>query len=194
MAATHEVFSRNDALQEIESLGTRNTDERSNSAAINGQVKTNAALQSGDVVKLGEHRLLIEIEHVGGFQPDNPALYDATINTNSETTQGTIGNPGRLDEVTDTGEVFFVLNRSLIVVGQDEAADIEIHGRSIAPYHAEILYKDGTYTLKHVDGSQKVNVNGSPVEEHVLEDNDVITIGDRRFVYRASKRSASPTN
>ena len=67
-------------------------------------------------------------------------LYRSTMRATDADIKGPIKNPGRLVGVRE-------LDFSIIVIGSDPAADVQIKGRSIAEYHAEIAHVDGTYTI-----------------------------------------------
>jgi pSer/pThr/pTyr-binding forkhead associated (FHA) protein len=111
-------------------------------------------------------------------------IYDPTIKTSTDELGGPVENPGSLVEATPNGEVTFVLDLSVVIIGCDDAADIKFEGRSIAPYHAEIVYDDGEYSIRHVDGSALVLINGQALDESTLADGDAIAIGERAFTFR----------
>jgi pSer/pThr/pTyr-binding forkhead associated (FHA) protein len=111
-------------------------------------------------------------------------IYDPTIKTSIDELNGPIENPGSLVEATSQGETAILLDRSIIIIGCDEAADIKVEGRSIAPYHAEITHDNGEYQIRHLEGSAPVCVNGEAVSESILADGDSIAIRDRTFTFR----------
>jgi pSer/pThr/pTyr-binding forkhead associated (FHA) protein len=111
-------------------------------------------------------------------------LHKSTIRLPSDSIRGSVENPGYLVSRTDDGDDAVRLDRNIIIIGNDDTAEVEISGRRIAPYHAEIACDRGNYTLRHCDGREKVKVNGKVVTEHVLNDGDVIAIGDHWFTFR----------
>ena len=113
------------------------------------------------------------------------STFDPTIKTTIEDINGPIESPGALVEDGTT----FVLDRSIVILGCDEAADIRIDERSVAPYHAEISHNDGKYTIRHLDGSAPVSVGGKAVKEVELSDGDNVAIGGRFFTFRKEARS-----
>ena len=117
---------------------------------------------------------------------DPTELFDPTVRTTLEEAQGSVDEPGRLVEVTDDGEATIVLDRLLILIGKDPAADIVVEGRMVADYHAEITYEDGRYTLRHLEGRRRLTVGGKAVKEQILSDCDEIELAERTFVFRAS--------
>ena len=96
---------------------------------------------------------------------------------------GPVKDPGSLVEVSRERETVWVLDRSIVIVGSDEAADVRIENKSIAPYHAEIVNDDGGYRIRHLDGSAPVCVNGEPKDESPLVDGDSIAFGECTFIF-----------
>lgn len=121
-----------------------------------------------------------------------PELYDPTIQTTTDEARGTIENPGRLIEPTDEGENVIELDRPLILVGCDPAADIVVTGRMVADYHAEITYENGFYVLRHLEGRRKITVGGKSIKEYILADCDEIQLADRIFVFREPATQPQP--
>jgi pSer/pThr/pTyr-binding forkhead associated (FHA) protein len=96
--------------------------------------------------------------------------------------KGTVDNPGRL-EPAGAGEAI-VLDRCIIIVGDDALADARIAGKGIANYHVEILFEDPSYRIRHLDGKADVTVNGRKVEDSVLKDGDSVAIGEHAWHFR----------
>jgi len=122
----------------------------------------------------------------------DPKLYDPTFKTTVDEVQGTIGNPGRLVEKTSDEEATIELNRSLILIGSDPAADIIVEDSKATDYIAEITHENSFYTLRRLENRSTVTVDNKPVEEHVLADGDEIQFADRTFLYRAPAQPNQP--
>ncbi len=114
-----------------------------------------------------------------------PEQYDPTVRTTVDEVRGTVECPGSLVEATGDGEKVIELDRLLVLIGSDPAADIVIADRGVADYHAEITYEKGFYVLRHLEGRRGVAVNGKSIKEYILEDNDEIQIADHVFVFKA---------
>jgi pSer/pThr/pTyr-binding forkhead associated (FHA) protein len=125
---------------------------------------------------------------------DAPELYDPTIRTTVDEARGTIENPGRLIELTDDGQRVVDLDRPLMLIGRDPAADVVVEGRMVADYHAEINYENGVYVLRHLEGRRKLTVGGKSIKEYILTDCDEIQLADRKFVFRAPATQSRPTD
>jgi len=111
-------------------------------------------------------------------------LHKSTVRLPSDDVRGTVDDPGYLVARTDAGDEAVRLDRRIMIVGNDATAEIEIDGRNIAAYHAEITYDDGDYTIQHCDGREKVKINGKAATQQVLSDGDVIAIGDHWFTFK----------
>lgn len=125
----------------------------------------------------------------GKCQPD---LFDPTVRTTVDEVQGTIDNPGLLIETIDGNETTVSLNRPLILIGNDSAADIVVQSSRSADYIAEIVFESDFYILRLLDDRSAVTVGGKQVTEHILADGDEIQLSDRLFVY-AAPAQADPT-
>jgi pSer/pThr/pTyr-binding forkhead associated (FHA) protein len=119
-------------------------------------------------------------------------LYDPTVRTTVDEARGTIDNPGRLVGTLGDEETVFELDRPLILIGSDPAADIIVENRKAADYIAEITYESGFYVVRRLDERTAVTVGDKPIEEHILDEGDEIQLADRVFVYRAPAESIEP--
>ena len=108
--------------------------------------------------------------------------FHTTIRTSMDDVKGTVENPARL-EPAGGGEPV-VLDRCIIIVGDDVLADTRIGGKGIANYHAEILFEKTAYRIRHLDGKADVTVNGRKVEDSVLKDGDSVAIGEHAWQFR----------
>jgi pSer/pThr/pTyr-binding forkhead associated (FHA) protein len=114
-----------------------------------------------------------------------PDMYDPTVRTTVDEVQGSIDNPGRLIENTGDVETAFELDRPLILIGNDPAADIIVENSKLADYIAEITYESEFYILRRLDDRCTVTVGSKPAKEYILADGDEIQLADRTFKYRA---------
>jgi len=108
--------------------------------------------------------------------------FQTTIRTSMDDVKGSVDNPGRLEPAGD-GETI-VLDRCIIIIGDDEAADARISGKGIAAYHVEILFDNSAYRIRHLDGSAEVTVNGRKVQDQILKDGDSVAIGEHAWQLR----------
>ena len=159
-----------------------------NGIQVNGVQPHETVLKNGDVITLGKHRITCHVQP-GDAAVADPSLYDRTMTAEPGELAGTIENPGWLTE--GDRDVTYLLDWPLILIGSSEAADIVVTGKSIAPHHAEIEWQDGMYTLRHLEGARAVKVDGSAIDECVLEDKCAISIGDWACMFHAPDPSST---
>jgi len=81
------------------------------------------------------------------------------------------------------GQVFSLGNR-VLVVGRDPNADIVLHPDSAASRrHAEVVLLNGNWSLRDLGSANGTILNGRPVREERLTDQDEMEIGDNVFVF-----------
>lgn len=70
------------------------------------------------------------------------------------------------------------------LIGRHASADIRLPDLSVSRYHAILTVSDGVWTITDLGSKSGLFINGSLVREAVLHENDVITIGSRRLIFR----------
>lgn len=71
-----------------------------------------------------------------------------------------------------------------ILIGRHASADIRIQDMSVSRYHAMLNVTDGKWTINDIGSKSGIYVNGELVRHVRLYDNDVITLGNRRLIFR----------
>jgi pSer/pThr/pTyr-binding forkhead associated (FHA) protein len=171
-------------------LMIRDCDSRTG-VALNGVRVERAMLTHGDVVTIGGHQIVCQVVGPDGQVASDPALFEATILSAGDG-RDPEQTPGVLTETSPDRERQHAINRGLLTIGSDEAADVVINGRNIAPCHAEIRLLDGHYLLRHLDGRTRIKVNGKSIQACALEDGCAITIGEFSFRFHATANAATP--
>ncbi len=100
----------------------------------------------------------------------------------------------RLEAVTGPlkGVVFPIVGER-VSIGSDPSNELSIYDASIAAAHCLITCRGGVVAVTDLESGQGTFVNGVPVRERILEDRDVITIGDCELVFRNGSEIA-PSN
>jgi transcriptional regulator with GAF, ATPase, and Fis domain len=98
----------------------------------------------------------------------------------------------RLEAVTGPlkGVVFPIVGER-VSVGSDPSNELSIYDASIAAAHCLITCHGGAIAIIDLESGQGTFVNGVPVRQRVLEDRDVITIGECEMVFRNGSEIAS---
>lgn len=75
-----------------------------------------------------------------------------------------------------------------VLIGRHASADIRLPDLSVSRYHAILTVSDGKWSIKDMGSKSGLFINGSMVKEAVLNENDVITLGNRRLIFRKRGR------
>lgn len=70
------------------------------------------------------------------------------------------------------------------LIGRHASADIRLPDLSVSRYHAILTVSGGVWTITDLGSKSGLFINGSLVHEAVLRENDQITIGNRRLIFR----------
>jgi pSer/pThr/pTyr-binding forkhead associated (FHA) protein len=163
-----------------------------NGTLLNGKRIGRAKLTEGDKITIGKHTIVYCLQE-GCVEPSGETIeqFDQTMVINTdETDSASPVEPSpdvripALVQKTKEGDRVIKLKRSNTIIGKTLTADIEINGFLIAEQHAEIAAEDGTFVLRHLHGLRKVTVAGKPIREHVLQNNDIIRIGNEEFIFQ----------
>ena len=98
----------------------------------------------------------------------------------------------RLEAVTGPLKgVVFPITGERVSIGSDVSNELSIYDVSIAAAHCLITRHGDAVAVTDLESGQGTFVNGVPVRERVLEDNDTITIGECELVFRSGNEIAS---
>lgn len=171
-----------------------------NGTLLNGSKVGCAKLGHRDVLRVGKHDIVF-LKQEGREVPEdvyNEGL-DQTVIISGVRRGVPLTGPGtmpqeqpatdtqqlhpRLLEKTPDGDRIIELLKPALVFGNDETADVSIHGFLVAAHHAEIVRRGDHYVIRHLKGFRKVKVGGKSVSETVLKPNDTIEIANREFTF-----------
>ncbi len=77
----------------------------------------------------------------------------------------------------------YPLEKKRLVIGRLPACDIHIDNLAVSAQHATITYYRGKYSIKDMDSTNGVYVNGERVEKHNLQHLDIIEISKYQLKY-----------
>ena len=86
-------------------------------------------------------------------------------------------------ELAEQGTTY-TLGCDEVLIGRHASADIRLPDLSVSRYHAILTVSEGKWTIKDMGSKSGLFINGSMVKEAVLNENDVITLGNRRLIFR----------
>ena len=105
---------------------------------------------------------IAELEHAVGVEPEPPRLF---VTRDGET----------LKELT--------FDQPRLLIGRSEHNDIAIPSRFVSRHHLLLVRHGSTTFMMDLNSSNGTFVNSKRVSNHVLIDNDVITVGNHRIKF-----------
>ncbi len=102
--------------------------------------------------------------------------------------------------VLQYGGQYYPLNKPEITIGSDQSCDIRIENNpQVLPMHARIVSRTGQVFLTYMQRGAAIWVNGLPVSQQALQDQDEIAVGDlntrlKLLLNRNSVGTPSPVN
>ncbi|MSP11551.1 MAG: DUF2662 domain-containing protein [Chloroflexi bacterium] len=76
------------------------------------------------------------------------------------------------------------LSQATLNIGRMLQNDVVISHTSVSRRHAQIIWRGGRYILVDLRSANGTRVNGQRVQEHVLQENDQIRIGEVEVVFK----------
>lgn len=88
----------------------------------------------------------------------------------------------------------FPLKKEVVLVGRSIGSDILLNDKSISRRHAQIIKGPDGFVIKDLDSRNGTFVNNKRVEEHLIRDNDEVSLGNLsfNFLYPASMKKNRP--
>jgi pSer/pThr/pTyr-binding forkhead associated (FHA) protein len=73
------------------------------------------------------------------------------------------------------------LIRETMVIGRRESCDIRMPFPNISGIHCELAFKDGYWTIRDLNSTNGIKVNGQRVVKKLLHPGDEVSIGKRKY-------------
>ncbi|MBT9588121.1 FHA domain-containing protein [bacterium] len=86
----------------------------------------------------------------------------------------------------------FPLNKSHVVIGRDVRCDVMVNHHSVSRRHAEVVRLAEGYLFRDMGSKNGCFVNGQRVQEYLLQEGDVIAVGDVQLNFEAPRRTEAP--
>ena len=90
--------------------------------------------------------------------------------------------PARLFQISSRKE--HILSNKKTTIGKKKNADIRFSGIFVPRIEIEIDKNNNDYTIRKIRGKKSVTINGEKIEEKILEEEDLISIGSEEFVFK----------
>lgn len=82
----------------------------------------------------------------------------------------------------------YALECDEILIGRHASADIRLNDMSVSRYHAMLNVTDGKWIITDLDSKSGLYINGIRVQQIRLRENDVISMGGSRLIFRRKQR------
>jgi len=157
-----------------------------NGLEVDGRICSEALIEDGAQVKIGKHTLCFEAEAERSpvSTPAGPESFEATMQF---TMTPRLANPSCLVEQGPEGEVSYLIDTPLFLMGKSDASDVRLDGLLIADFHVEIKVNEDEHQIAHLGGRRKLKVNGKATSKCVLRDEDTIEIAGRTFRFQVPR-------
>jgi pSer/pThr/pTyr-binding forkhead associated (FHA) protein len=157
-----------------------------NGVFVNGlRISHAQALSHGDLVQIGDYRIILQDESLADVievSSDSKQTLPDPHNVRAATL---LDRPNRLVMLAGPSPgAEFPLDRDRMTVGRAEDASISINHNSVSRLHCEVhALGDGRFEIVDKGSSNGVRVNGSELRRGIVEQGDVIELGDVRFKF-----------
>ena len=82
----------------------------------------------------------------------------------------------------------FPLNKDQVFIGREVRCDVMINNDSVSRRHAEVVRLAEGWLIRDLDSRNGTYVNGQRIQEYVLEEGDLITIGDVNLTFEGPRQ------
>lgn len=164
-----------------------------NGVYVNGtRVEQTKSLQHGDLVQIGDYRIVLQNEQAE--ESANKKTAPSLETTMSTITAGTGGRGRELLErpsrlvmlVGPTPGTEYSVEAPRLVVGRGEDSGIIVDHNSVSRVHAEVVRIDETrWEIIDRGSSNGLRVNRVDLSQRILEPGDVVELGDVQFRFVA---------
>jgi pSer/pThr/pTyr-binding forkhead associated (FHA) protein len=170
-----------------------------NGVFVNGLRVTHAQpLANGDLVQIGDYRIVLQVEVAEGAQPAPADVANDVKQTvpgirNPHTAQ--LQRPNRLVMLAGPAPgTEFPLEDERLTIGRAAEAGISVNHNSVSRIHCEVhALGDGRFEIIDKESSNGVRVNGTDLRRGIVEPGDVIELGDVQFKFVAAGQIFRPS-
>ncbi len=171
-----------------------------NGSFVNEQLISTHLLQNSDIITIGKHSLVFQLERKGKAEKTSTGTLDQTMvmdtEKHREMLKSSTSETGKEQPKTSTkntigvlaylsgGEGEIILTKKMTKIGKDPSSDIVISGLMVGKPAATISRRPNAYFFSYVGGMAKPKINGEVVKETVkLKEFDAIEIGSVKMQF-----------
>ncbi len=171
--------------------------ESLNGTFVNNRKISEEVLKDEDKITIGKYSLIYHTE--SSAPTDDMANLDGTMVLNTKRQKQMLENDqmerkivekygGSVligEENTDFAE--YKLDREVTTIGKAKFVHIKARGFLLSGIQAKIVNENNGYSIINLGKKGKTQINGEPVERHVLKNGDLITVGKSTFKFIEGK-------
>lgn len=94
--------------------------------------------------------------------------------------------------VSDTGSTY-PISTFPFVIGRGNECDLVLQGKGVSRKHAEIVFQSGRFVVNDMESLNGIKVNGYKIARVILEENDVIKLGEVSLTFHSGEEEGGST-
>lgn len=191
--------SRKHALIEFNNNAAVVIDNESlNGTFVNNRKISEEVLRNEDVITIGKYSLVYHSQAVQG--KESATEFDGTMVLRTKRQKQLLENDKKVQEIVDRygGSVLlgeenvefseYKIDREVTTIGKAKFVHLRARGFLLSGIQAKIVMEDNGYALVNLGRSGKTKVNGEEIEQCMLKNGDLITVGKSTFKFVEGKR------
>jgi len=170
----------------------------SNGTRLNGSLVTRASLSPGDVINLGSTTLRYE-SAAPAVEADNTIIdneTDLTSTLQQAALSMTINETNTSRLVIHTPEKTWEVSLEgvdSLTIGRAPDNEVVIDHSSVSRRHARLARRGNSYVVRDLDSTNGTWLGDQRIEEHILQDSNVLRIGNAQVVFKCGFTSEELT-
>ncbi len=190
--------SRKHAMIEFNNNAVLVIDNESlNGTFLNNRKIAEEVLREDDIITIGKYQLIF---HNQSSSPiDDPSGFDGTMVLNTKAQKELMENDKKEREIIERygGSVLlgeensefseYRIERDVSTIGKAKFVHIRAKGFFLASIQAKIVKDKNVYTLVNLGNKRKTQVNGEPIEQAILKNGDLLTVGKSTYKFVEGK-------
>ncbi len=190
--------SRKHALIEFNNNAAVIIDNESlNGTFVNNRKVNEEVLRDDDVITIGKYNLIYHNQ--SSQEADGVADFDGTMVLNTKKQKKMIENDRMEKEIVSKhdGSVLigeenadfseFRIDRDVTTFGKAKFCHVRVKGFWLSGIQAKLVKEDNLYSMVNLGKKGKTQVNGEPIEQCVLKNGDIISVGKSTFKFVEGK-------
>lgn len=167
--------------------------ESLNGVFVNNRKVHEEVLRDDDIITIGKYALVYHAE--GSHEGEGASDFDGTMVLNTKKQKEMLENDkieremvnkygGSIligEENADFAE--FPIDRDVVTIGKAKFVHVRAKGWSISGIQAKIVHENNCYSIHNLGRKGKTRVNGEEVNQAVLKNGDLVTVGKTVFKF-----------